>query len=45
MEEFFFNLTQIMQQRYMAPRNSGPASTAENSFASLIVAELEAICY
>ncbi|XP_018364355.1 PREDICTED: flocculation protein FLO11-like [Trachymyrmex cornetzi] len=39
LEESFFNLTQIMQQHYMAPNNSGPASTADNSFASLIVAE------
>ncbi|XP_018307881.1 flocculation protein FLO11-like [Mycetomoellerius zeteki] len=43
LEESFFNLTQIMQQRYMAPNNSGPASTADNSFASLIVAELGAL--
>lgn len=43
MEESFFNLTQVMQQRFMDPRNSRSTSTADNSFASLIVAELEAL--
>ncbi|XP_011859272.1 PREDICTED: putative uncharacterized protein DDB_G0290521 [Vollenhovia emeryi] len=43
MEESFFNLTQVMQQRFMDPRNSRSTSTADHSFASLIVAELEAL--
>ncbi|GAB1863202.1 MADF domain-containing protein [Camponotus japonicus] len=43
MEESFFNLTQVIQQRFMDPRNSRSTSTADNSFASLIVAELEAL--
>lgn len=43
MEESFFNLTQIMQQRIMDPHNSKSTSTADNSFASLIIAELEAL--
>ncbi|KMQ89233.1 hypothetical protein RF55_11158 [Lasius niger] len=43
MEESFLNLTQVMQQRFMAPLNSGPTSTTDHSFASLIVAELEVL--
>lgn len=40
---FFEYDSDYAQQRFMTRPNSGPTSTANNSFASLIVAELETL--